>query len=84
MITLISPVLWDGHLIPAGTCIALAECAEDRLIQAGNAVRGENSIQEAAQPEAFSPAVLPSLPDNPEREEADAPELTLGRGVPES
>ena len=83
MITLISPVLWDGHLIPAGTYISLAECAEERLIQAGNAVCDGNSIQEAAQPEAFSPAVLPSLPDSPEREEADAPELTLGRGVPE-
>ncbi len=88
MIILIAPVLWDGHLIPAGTKLGLPATFEERLIKAGNAARTDPPRQEAVEYEI--PEVPDSQPpvDDGEPGETDPPkpvepELNLGRGAPQ-
>lgn len=84
MIKLKKPLLWDGHIVPAGRTVALPEKMEKRIISAGNAEYASSSDEKETK-NAEQPQNLGGKNDQqngtPQTPEPD-PELSLGRQGP--
>lgn len=87
MIRLDFPLLWGGHIIPAGKTVVLPADMEKRIVAAENAKPVSAEVSEASEN-------VPPDGSDPERKTAGAsdgdistvtaavePELTLGRGA---
>ena len=88
MILLRCPIQWGGHLIPAGKRISLPAWLEEKLLQAGSALRPEAvSSPPQAEPDGKAEAALAERGEKKDTEKGDkaqqAPEppaeLELGR-----
>ena len=88
MILLRCPIQWGGHLIPAGKRISLPAGLEEKLLQAGSAVRPEAaSSPPQAEPDGKAETALAERGEKNDTEKGDKAqqvpeppaELELGR-----